>query len=184
MFKIKFRIVDNFQLLSSVPAKVFDDEFDQILGFFQICFGAHQVGSYYHENQLVEDEEGDELLDYWFDKLLQVIILLESKSDYVALKEIESMNLWVDFTKNGVDVLINVAVDDSCQNNNLITTERYQFSYINPINFSFPYEDFKDQVLKTTERFLKELNQINPSLSKTKICKTLGDKMSIIKNSG
>ncbi len=44
MFKIKFRIVDDIQLLSTIQTKIFDDEYDQILGFFQISFGAHQEG--------------------------------------------------------------------------------------------------------------------------------------------
>ena len=118
MFKIKFRIVDDIELLSSMSTKIFDDEYDQILGFFQINFGSHQEGSYYHENQLMEGEEGGELLDYWFDKILQVIISLDSEADYVAFKELETVNRWIDFTKKGDNVFINVAVDDTCQNNN------------------------------------------------------------------
>ena len=107
MFKIKFRIVDDIQLLSTIQTKIFDDEYDQILGFFQISFGAHQEGVYYHENQLKEDEEGSELLDYWFDKILLVAILLDSESDYVAFKEIETVNRWIDFTKRDNNVFIN-----------------------------------------------------------------------------
>ena len=181
MFKIKFRIVDDIQLLSTIQTKIFDDEYDQILGFFQISFGAHQEGVYYHENQLKEDEEGSELLDYWFDKILLVAILLDSESDYVAFKEIETVNRWIDFTKRDNNVVINVAVDDICQNNNLIITEKYQFSHIEPLNYVMPYQDLKCQILEVSEKFLTELNQINPNLCKTKICKALQQKIDIIK---
>ena len=57
MFKIKFRIVDDIELLSSISIKIFDNEYDHILGFFQISFGSHHELSYYHEKQLMEDEE-------------------------------------------------------------------------------------------------------------------------------
>ena len=181
MFKISFRVVDDIQLLSSIPTKMFDDEYDQILGFFQITFGGHQEGSYYHENQLKEDEEGSELLDYWFDKILQVVILLASESDYVAFKEIETVNRWIDFTRRGDNIFINVAVDDNCRNNNLIITEKYQFSYIEPLNYVVPYQEVKCQILEVSEKFLTELNQINPNLCKTKICKALQQKIDIIK---
>lgn len=181
MFKIKFRIVDDFQMLSSVTTERFDDEYDQILGFFQICFGTHQEGSYYHENPLMSDEEGGELLDYWFDEILQIVILLDSESDYVAFKQIETVNRWIDFKKQGNDILINVAIDDSCQNNNLVITEKYQFSYIGPLDFVLSYKELKEQILEASERFLIELNQINPNLSSTKICKSLKQKINIIK---
>lgn len=182
MFKIKFRIVDDIELLSSISIKIFDNEYDQILGFFQISFGSHQEGSYYHENQLMEDEEGGELLDYWFDKILQVIILLDSEADYVAFKEIEILNRWIDFTKKGDNVFINVAVDDTCQNNNLIITEKYPFSYIEPLNYVLSYQALKNQIREVSEKFLIELEHINPDLCKTKMYKVLKQKLDIIQN--
>ena len=94
MLEIKYRIVDDFRELNVVATDVFDRDWNQITGFFQICFNGHQEGSYYHNNPLV-NEVGDELLDYWFDILLDVIILLKSKSEYVAIKEIETVNKWL-----------------------------------------------------------------------------------------
>lgn len=146
--------------------------------FFQICFNGHQEGSYYHNNPLI-NEVGDELLDYWFDILLDVIILLKSKSEYVAIKELETVNRWLEFKKQGDIVLLNVAVDDSCQIRNLILTENGEFSYKTPLNFAIPYKYLEEQIIATSTKFLNELNCINSNLCKTQMYMELIKKVAI-----
>ena len=107
---------------------------------------------------------------------------MDSEADYVAFKEIETLNRWIDFTKKGDNVFINVAVDDTCQNNNLIITEKYQFSYIEPLNYVLSYQALKNQIREVSEKFLIELKYINPDLCKTKMYKMLQQKLDIIQN--
>ena len=38
-----------------------------------------------------------------------------------------------------------------------------QFSYIEPLNYVVPYQEVKCQILEVSEKFLTELNQINPN---------------------
>lgn len=169
MFEIKYRIVDDDQKLKVITVDEFNDEWNQIIGFFQIRFDEHQEGSYYHDKPLANGEEGGELLDYWFDKLLQVIILLKINSEYVAIKEIETINRWLEFKKQSDNILINVAVDDLCQNNNLFITEKGDFTYIAPLDFIIPYECLKEQIVKAAAKFLSELECMNQKLSDTKL---------------
>ena len=119
MFEIKFRIVDDLQTLSSLTAEEFDKEYDQILGYIQICFGGLLEGSYFHEDSLRRGEEVDELLDYWFDKLLQTIIMLDQGYDYVAFAEIELADRWLALQKIGNEIIVNAAIGKA-QNNSLL----------------------------------------------------------------
>ncbi len=179
MFKIRFRIVDDFQTLKLITEEKFDREYNQILGYIQICFGEHREGSYYHENPLRSGEEGDEILDYWFDKILQIIIMLDQGYDYVAFIEIEKMNRWLEFKKNGNNVLINVAIGNA-PNNSLLITKKGLFSYVAPLNFGIEYNEFKIQVCETVDKFLIELEKINPCLCNTKMAILLRQKLYMI----
>ena len=183
MFKIKYSIVDDFEILKSLTASIFDDEYEQVLGFFKICFGIHQEGSYYHENPLQDGEEGSELLDYWFDIILQAVLLLESGEKYVAFKEIETVNRWLEFVRREDNILINVAVDDLCKNNLLLITEKDHFTYVEPLDFIIPYKSLKEEVLIMSEKFLEELKEINRNLGKTRLWKKLKKKITKIKES-
>ena len=183
MFKINYRIVDDFEVLRSLTKEEFDQEYDQIIGDFQICFGDHLEGSYYHENPLVNGEEGDELLDYWFEQILQVIIVLDQGSEYVAIKEIETVNRLIEFVRKEEKVLINVAIDDT-NNSSLLITEKHSFSYIEPLDFVIPYNELKLQVLEVTRNFLSDLEKINSCLCSTEVGKMINHKYTTIMKSG
>lgn len=109
-------------------------------------------------------------------------VRLGLSSENENLHEIETVNRWIEFERIGDTVFVHVAVDDSCQNNHLITTERYPFSYMDPLNFTLPYHELKYEILETSERFLAELEQINPCLGRTKIVSTLKQKIDTIRN--
>lgn len=126
MFKIKYRIVDDFEVLNSITVDEFDKEHDQILGYFRICFGIHQEGSCYHENPLADDEEGDELLDYWIDKMLKILILLGQGFEYAAFREIETVDRWLEFRREEEIIFINVAAGEAHES--LLITEKPSFS--------------------------------------------------------
>lgn len=180
MFKINYRIVDDIQELRTISSKGFDEEWNQVSGLIQICFGEHQEGSYYHHRPLKDDEIGDELLDYWFDKLLSVIISLDTISDYVAFKEIETVNRWLEFQRQEDTICIRVAVDDRCINNDLLILENGDFSYIQPSDFKMSYRHFRQKVLEVTSQFMIELKKLNIELVKTDMFKNLNGKFNQI----
>lgn len=179
MFNIKFRIVDDFKTLEAITEEMFDKKYNQILGDIQICFGEHKEGSYYHENPLRDDEVGEELLDYWFDKLLQTIITLDGGYNYAAFMEIEKVNRWVEFKKNKNGILINVAIGKP-MNNCLFITEKGLFSYVEPLDFRIEYSEFKNCVYETTNKFLMQLKEINPRIWNVKMTCQLREKLELI----
>ena len=63
------------------------------------------IEGYYHNNKLHEFETGDELLTLWFRLLIKVIVTLENQSKYVALKEIETFDSWLEFILQDYDNL-------------------------------------------------------------------------------
>jgi hypothetical protein len=51
---------------------------------------------YYHDRELAQGEQGFDIISTWFDNLLEVCLLVET-TEYVALKDIESFNTWLEF---------------------------------------------------------------------------------------
>lgn len=170
MFQIKFRIVDNLEELKLIETACFDYEYEHVYGFFQICFGEQKEGSCYHENPLGEDETGDEVLDYWFVKLLDVISLLDKRTSYVAFKEIETERKWLEFKRLGESIFINAAIAaDNGFTQLLILKQNDGFSYITPLNYTLTWSELRRGIFDATKRFLKELNDLNPKLMNTKM---------------
>lgn len=179
MFKIYFRIVDDIEELKSITRDYFDSEHGFITGFIKIHFGEHNEGCYYHENPLRKDEIGGELIDYWLEGLLDVLNNLHI-TKYSALKELETVNRWLEFKLNGENVLINVAIDKGQKTNKLFIPEPFNgFSYIEPTDYSIIYDEFKDEVLGAVSRFIKELEDINSELLKTKMALRILNKLKV-----
>jgi len=168
MFKINVRITENFGILKTISPGHFDREYNHITGFFEIKLGAHNEGSYFHEEPLQEGEHGSELLDWWLNLMLDTVNYLEN-SKYVAFQEPETFNKWLEFKVENNYVKINLAVDNS-QNDNTFIIEPYKsFSYIEPTDYMISLTQLKHEVIKTTKLFLAELGNINPALLKTKM---------------
>lgn len=178
MFKINFRIVDDFEELRYMEPKFFDNEWHHITGLFQICFGDQKEGSYYHENVLGDEETGSELLDYWFECLLNVVSLLDTKTNYVAFKEIETTKKWLEFSRINDEVIINTAIDVAENNNQILLTEKYNhFSYIEPLNFTITMSELKQQIVNATINFLDEIQKLNSKLVNTQMVLELFEKI-------
>lgn len=170
MFRLKFRIVDDIMELSSVDISHFDIEIKHITGFFQMQFGEHIEGHYYHEGPLGEGEVGGELLDYWFAQLAKGMNLLERGGNYFAIKEIETMDRWIEVQQYGKNLIINVAIDNEHIINQLFLSENPgSFVYENPRNFTLSWEEMKSCLIATIKSFLLNLQRINPKLINTQM---------------
>lgn len=170
MFQIKFRIVDDFEELKKVTAIEFNHDYNKISGCFQICFGNQEEGGFYHENELHEEEYGDELLDYWFDCLLDILNILSSKSNYTAFRVIDTCNRWIEFKQVEDSIVINTAIEGSEKCNGLVITKPWHaFSYPNPSNDTISFQELKNTILYETKRFLSELENLNSQLIDTKM---------------
>ena len=177
MLKINYRIVDDFNVLKSISSNIFNSEYSHITGFIEILFGSHNEDCYYHENPLQEGETGGELLDWWLNLAIDVINCLPEKK-YVAFQEPETFNRWLEFKLEGDNVIIDIAIDKTENNDKSFITEPYnEFRYVEPTNFSVKFSQFKNEVISTANRFITELESINPELLKTKMVAELLNKL-------
>ena len=108
-------------------------------------------------------------------------ILLKSSYDYVAFKEVETVNRWLEFRKQNGNIIINVAVDELCIIKNLLVTDRYNFSYVMPVDFVINEEVFYRKLLDTSIKFINEIERINAKLLNTKLVSELTEKVQMIK---
>jgi len=173
MFDINYRIVDDFDSLRKMSASYFDQEWQHITGFFQVIIGDEWEGSWYHNEALCDGETGPELLEYWFDAFLSVIEIL-TRSNYVAILEIEIENRWLEFIRDDEMVCIKVAVDSFKGNSSLLVIEpRNTFSYVKEQTCFVQWNSFFSLVIEKTERFLQDVEKLNLELLKTEIVKGL-----------
>ncbi len=170
MFKINFRIVEDLEILKTIDISTFDNEYDQIEGFFQICMGSHKEGSYYHDNALKDGEVGSELLNYWMNRLLDVVNHFLSGGKYIAFHEIETMNRWLEFKINEGKIQIRVAIDSSMKIKELlITSPCYDFDYTESWKYQIEFSKFRNEIIKSVNSFLHQLEILNTNLLKTKM---------------
>lgn len=180
MFDINFRIVDDLEYLENINEQQFDADGADIEGFFALNFDGNIEG-YYHDNKLNEFEAGHELITLWFDLLIEVILILKEKSKYVALKEIESIDSWLEFTLN--DDTLTVSYARCSENNNgsfIITAKKDGFKYPIWKGAIVAFSEFKDVVKMKSNQYLSEIEKINPALLNTKIISKLVKQIQLI----
>jgi hypothetical protein len=180
VFEINFRIVDDLEYLSNIDTHQFDADGADIEGFFALNFGGNIEG-YYHDNKLNEFEVGHELITLWFDLLIEVIVILEEKSKYVALKEIECVDSWLEFILNE-DVLTVSFANYLGESNGsfIITVKRDDFNYPTWKEATISFSEFKDKVKMKANQYLSEIERINPALLNTKIMSKLYRQVQLI----
>lgn len=180
MFDIKFRIVDDLEYLENVSAQKFDYDGADIEGFFQLNFDGNIEG-HYKEGNLNRFEVGHELITLWFDLLIEVILILKRKSNYVALKEIESIDSWFEFTL--IDEILYVSYANCIEKNSelfIITSKKECFLYQTWKEISIPFNEFRDKVKMKAKQYINEIENINPKLLDTKIISKLYRKLESI----
>ena len=180
MFYINFRIVDDLEYLSSVNTTQFDDEGADIEGFFSLNFDGNIEG-YYHDNMLNQFEVGHELITLWFDSLIEVILILENKSKYVALKEIECVDSWLEFIRNDDVLTVSYATYSGESNSAFLTNvKRSEITYPKWKNVVISFFDFKKEVKLKAYKYIRELENINAALLKTKLICNLYEQLELI----
>jgi len=180
VFDINFRIVDDLEYLSNINTHQFDADGADVEGFFALNFDGNIEG-YYHDNKLNEFEVGHELITLWFDLLIEVILILEEKSKYVALKEIECVNSWLEFIRNDDVLTVSFAKYSGEINGDfLITVKKEEFQYPTWKEAIISFSEFKYKVKIKANQYLSEVGRINHELLNTKIMSKLYRKVQLI----
>jgi hypothetical protein len=169
MFEIKYRIVDDLICLKNINTEEFNKDNADIEGFFQLRFNDSIEGSY-HSKELGEYEVGHELIILWFDRLIQTVSLLY-ETKYVALRNIESQNTWIEFilvNKNDINVNLGKYVGEYT-NEDIITTEGDYFNYPRWKDAVITMDAFKDEIIEKAKKFINDIYEINPQIAKSNL---------------
>lgn len=134
-----------------------------IEGFFQINLHLVEYG-YYHNRELAEGEEGFDIISTWLSNLLEVCLLIDD-TKYVAIKDTESYNTWLEFNSADNDLLVSVVQSDSIISEYVITKPLENRVYPEWRDIKVKRERFIQEIVNKTKDFITDLSQINPLLS-------------------
>lgn len=163
-FCINFRVIDDFEYLSKLDKVSLDNELDPE-GFFEVRGGDLSYG-YFHNNPLMQGEEGDSLIGVWLELFLKATITLFSNS-YVAIKDIDSLDMWFELKaiNNTVRLIILRINDENSKvpyTSSVITTQKLSESRCyNENEVIIELNDLQDVVTQATKLYLKRLLSIN-----------------------
>lgn len=130
------------------------------MGYYQIKCNDKIYGDIYPDE--LEDIMGTEYLYDWFEKLLKITIELNEK-EYVALDEIESPTVWLEFEKQQNKILISVVKSEKQSGVGFIVYSLREKSYVeNSLREEkVVYKDFIKEILIKSNKYLNEVKQLN-----------------------
>lgn len=166
MFEIVYRITDKIQYLRTLNENSFDDGGD-IEGFFEIRINDNSYG-YYHANPLGDDEAGWYAISDWFNKLVLVYQKL-SETNYVALNDTDSYNIWIEFKMDNGNLLLSIVEAEKEDGTaEIMLTPFEKFKYGEWSMITLKQTDFANELNAKISAYLDEINKINAKLLKNK----------------
>lgn len=174
MFEIKYRIVDDFEDLKNATCDEFNNDFTDIFGFFLVDYNGNLEG-YYHSNILRKDEVGQDMLVSWFELFMSVLENLNN-SDYVAFREMGTLDVWYEFQRQDNEIHVNRA-QGVIDNDYMIFEHRKDFVYPKWRDVKILFNEFSQEVLKKANDFIANIETINSQLLETDTIKRLIQKI-------
>ena len=163
MFEIKYRIIIDESYWRILNLGQIEKE-GGIEGFFQLNLPSVDYDyGYYHDMELAEGEEGFDIISTWLSNLLEVCLLID-ETKYVAIKDTESYNTWIEFISADNDLLLSVIQSDSLISEYVITKPLENRVYPEWRDIIVKREEFIEEVINNTKKFISDLTQINPLL--------------------
>ncbi len=187
MIKLKYQIIDDFETIKKLSAENFDREYNDIEGNFAIEINQYEYGLYYDEP--IEDEQwGWEKLFHWFYAFLEICIELKTEN-YLLINDIESYNSYIEFKMNGKNVIISYIISNKFLNQTtsfgmgyIEKTQPKPYEYGDWKDVEITYDELKDEVVRVTEQFFKELEKINKNLLESKYILRMKNLVEKVKN--
>ena len=157
MIQIKWKITDS---LKEVDLKEFNNEWNGIYGYFEICVNNHTI-CYFPNRELLIVEEGNEDILYWLYKLLEGISFLNSYNVYeIQLLSLNSVKIVLKKSKKIKFSLVNSNTDE------IIWSEKISM------------EELYKGVRSSVSKFIEEVQSINALLLNANIVNDLVEKYS------
>lgn len=183
MFKMKYFIYDSFkEKIRFLDLETFNKEEHEIYGTFEIRVNDRIRGFVrdYSEEVFITEYEKKKFdsiwdmidnLTFWIDVFLKVGINLVNGYEYVAFRDIESIN-WLEFKKIGKYIYISEIEGEKFPENfqeTLIFNKVYNddVSIKNEEflkNEKVDFEEFIKEIRDTSKKFILEVEKINPAL--------------------
>lgn len=179
MFKIDYRIVDDFDDLRDITYKEFNEDFTDIFGFFSVNYNGNIEG-YYHSSELRKGELGQDMLISWFDLFLSVLENF-NKSNYVAFREVGTLDIWYEFQYKKDEVCISRA-QGIIENDYIISEQHENFKYPVWSGVKIPFKDFSNEIINKVKDFISQIELINDQLIKADIVNNLILKINRVEN--
>lgn len=164
MFIINYRIIVDEDYWAKMNLEQIEKE-GGIEGFFQLTVDSGSYG-YYHNRKLEEGEEGFDIVSTWLSNLLEVCLLIDD-TKYVAIKDTESYNTWIEFASLENELLVSVIQSDNFVSEYIITKPKETRRYPEWRDIAVKREEFIEEVMKKTEDFIDELVKINPLICRS-----------------
>ncbi|MBP1903702.1 hypothetical protein J2Z32_000314 [Paenibacillus turicensis] len=174
MFKIDYRIVDDFNELRAVTYKEFNEDFTDIFGFFSVNYNGIIEG-YYHDNKLRKDENGQDMLVSWFDLFLSVLENFNN-SNYVAFREVGTLDIWYEFQYKQDEIYIS-RTQGIVEKEYIIFEKHENFKSSVWSGVKIPFNDFRNEIMLKVKDFILQIELINNQLIKADILNNLILKM-------
>ncbi|AOK92154.1 hypothetical protein [Paenibacillus polymyxa] len=161
MFEIKYRIIVDESYWKSLNLEQIEIE-GGIEGFFLLILHSVEYG-YYHNRELAKGEQGFDIISTWLSNLLEVSLLIDD-TKYVAIRDTESYNTWLEFISVNNEILVSMIQSDNFISQYVITKPLEHRIYPEWRDITVKKEDFTKEVINKTTDFIAELALINPSL--------------------
>lgn len=174
MITIKYEIFeDDVEDLRKIDLVTFDEEYSEIYGNFTVIIDEEEFIPYPSDTDSLSDKRFySELILTHFSLLNQVLKLI-NKEDYIALKYVENSTDWLEFKVKKDSLIISFLNYDerNIPSNRLICTnerffKRAKYGLIKQRIVS--KNNFENELKEKTSIFLEEIKRINPSILKSK----------------
>lgn len=167
MIEIKYEIFDDDILeLRTIDFQTFHEEYNQIYGCFTISVNSIEYLPYPSPEMRLETKRiYSELILTHFDFLIDVYYQLQ-RTTYAALKYIENSWTWLEFIREGNELVVS-QLNIEIHGGGPLRTDRELF--INAIkeeiiNERIQWGDFEKELIAKTKEFIKTLHELNGNI--------------------
>lgn len=166
MIRIRYSIVEELNELRSL-----DEEellhYGGIGGYIEITCGKKSAG-FFHEGPIYVGDCGNENVDYWIEKLLEVTLSFACGAVYAAFALMEENDQSLEFDRQGDRISMQIALAGNRFKNSLFISseDSKRTGKIQTEDNSADMAEFRTAVLNTAERFIREIELREPLAAK------------------
>ncbi|MCQ4637794.1 hypothetical protein NE619_13750 [Anaerovorax odorimutans] len=164
MVRIQYRLFEDMDLLKTATTEEFERELDSFWGFFELQINDKVIG-FYHPNEIEEWETGGEIINLWFESLMDTIKLLKC-SDVVTMTIVGGMT-FLEFRRKGERHEIKRGASEEVFKTGPVVQQRELKIGREDVIFDNEYielAELEEEVRKKCGMFIEEVRNLNEEL--------------------